>query len=614
MVKRKLILALALLGAVLTIGAVRARAATITVQPDRNPVSLNESFSLTFTAHGSVDDDPDFGPLKENFQILGQSKGSQINIINGHFSRLTRWTLEVMAKRAGALAIPPIHFGGDTSAAGSVTVTRTATAQAGSGSHSRDLFLTVSATPQNPYVQAQVIYTVRLFRRVDLNNATLSVPKLTSGDAIIEKLGKANQYQTRRNGRVYAVIERKYAIFPQQSGAVTVAPVDFRGQVVENDPSRSSGFGAIDQFNNFFNHFNDIFDQKRVHVERLASAPVTLKVRPLPAAFTGRTWLPAQKLELKSHWSDDPSHWQVGVPITRTLTLRAAGLTAGQLPKLAPALSPGLKQYPDEPSLKLLKQSDGVVGRRREKIAIMPSRAGTYTLPAIAIPWWNTTTDRLEVARLPARVIHVAGGTGSAAGPPGPAAASTSPKAPSAAPSPSPPSAKPAHQPPPTPAVSAPGTSGKKANPWLWISLLLAIGWTGSLAALVLVRRRRRKKGANRPRESSSSVRPVSPGRAWERLRQACAAGEPRAVRDTLLAWAQLRWPHQAPATLEEVGSLCHPEAADEISRLGAHLYGRRSAEPWTGEPLWQALAKPGAADENDDRSAPGGLEPLYKL
>lgn len=610
MVKRKLILTLALLGAVFTIGAVQARAATITVQPDRNPVSLNESFSLTFTAHGSVDGDPDFGPMKKNFHILGQSRGSQINIINGHFSRMTRWTLEVMARRPGSLAIPPIHFGGDTSAAGSVTVTPTATAQAGSGSHGRDLFLTVSATPQNPYVQAQVIYTVRLFRRVDLNNATLSVPKLTSGDAIIEKLGKANQYQTRRNGRVYAVIERKYAIFPQQSGAGTIAPVVFRGQVVENDPSRSSGFGAIDQFDNFFNHFNGTFDQKRVHVERLASAPVTLKVRPLPAAFTGRTWLPAQKLELKSQWSGDPSRWQVGVPITRTLTLRAAGLTAGQLPKLAPALGQGLKQYPDEPSLKLTKQSDGVVGRRREKIAIMPSRAGTYTLPAIAIPWWNTATDRMEVARLPARVIHVAG----VASPSAPAAASTSPTAPSAAPSPAPPSAKPAHRPPPTRAVSAPGTSGKNANPWLWISLLLAVGWAGSLAALVLVRRRRRKKGTNRPRESSSSARPVSSRQAWERLRQACAAGDPRAVRDTLLAWARLRWPRQAPATLEEVASLCHPEAENEISRLGAHLYGRRSAEPWTGEPLWQALAKPGAVDETDDRSAPGGLEPLYKL
>ena len=80
------------------------------------------------------------------------------------------------------------------------------------------MFLDVKATPEQPYVQSQVLYTLRLYRRVDIAQAELSEPELT--DAVVEKLGEDSNYNTVVNGVSYLVTERKYAIFPQKSGVM----------------------------------------------------------------------------------------------------------------------------------------------------------------------------------------------------------------------------------------------------------------------------------------------------------------------------------------------------------------------------------------------------------
>ena len=76
-------------------------AATISAQVDRNPVHLDETFNLFFEADDTPDDDPDFSPLKNDFDIINQSQSSNISMINGQFSKKIKWTLSVMAKRSG---------------------------------------------------------------------------------------------------------------------------------------------------------------------------------------------------------------------------------------------------------------------------------------------------------------------------------------------------------------------------------------------------------------------------------------------------------------------------------------------------------------------------------
>ncbi len=97
-------------------------AAEINVSVDRNPVSLDESFQIIFTASESPDDDPDFSPLEQDFSILSQSSSSSSSWINGKSSKTIQWTLSVMAKQAGNLVIPPVQFGNDVSQSSTILV------------------------------------------------------------------------------------------------------------------------------------------------------------------------------------------------------------------------------------------------------------------------------------------------------------------------------------------------------------------------------------------------------------------------------------------------------------------------------------------------------------
>ena len=85
--------------------------------------------------------------------------------------------------------------------------------------------------------------------------------------------------------------------------------------------------------------------------------------------------------------------------------IAAKGLTAVQLPDLKFEDIAGLKQYPDKPLIEDKPDSTGITGYKQIKVALIPARAGTYTLPEIKLQWWNTKTSKQEVAIIPETVI-----------------------------------------------------------------------------------------------------------------------------------------------------------------------------------------------------------------
>ncbi|WP_162232508.1 BatD family protein, partial [Methylogaea oryzae] len=381
---------------VLLLRAGAGLAADIQVNVDRDPVQLDESFQIVFTATEDPDDDPDFGPLRRDFDIRSQDQSSQLAIANGKRSWQKEWRLTVMAKRAGDLTIPSVPFGKDRSPPMNLRVeagSGPSTSQAGKQG---ELFMEVEVEPKNPYVQAQVLYTVRILSQVGLANARLEEPKLEN--AVMERVTEDNQYETRRNGQPYRAIERRFAIFPQQSGKLTIQPPLLEAEVQS---------GRSSMFNRFFSQQGDAV--------RLRGEAVELNVRPIPAQFSGKHWLPAKELALEETLTQPgtnatPRQTAAGEPLTRTLKLRALASTVGNLPELAAAAPPGLRAYPDQPALNEERTPKGLKASREEKIALIPAQAGSYTLPEIAIPWWNTETDREEIARVPARTLTVGAG------------------------------------------------------------------------------------------------------------------------------------------------------------------------------------------------------------
>ena len=91
-------------------------------------------------------------------------------------------------KRTGKLTIPALHLGAGTSAP--LTLEVMPGAQAAKIGEARPVLLEVEAQPQQPYVQGQVIYSVRVLSRVPLREASLSVLRERVLESVLACLGK----------------------------------------------------------------------------------------------------------------------------------------------------------------------------------------------------------------------------------------------------------------------------------------------------------------------------------------------------------------------------------------------------------------------------------------
>ncbi len=523
--------------------------AALELQADRQQLALGESFNLILESDSSTSDQPDFSGLESHFEILGRNQSSQIQIINGSIKRAIRWQVQLMPKQAGKFRIPGFRLDGEQSNSLLIEVSQQATNP--SGIKQADIFIDVSAEPAELYVQQQLRYTVRLYHAVQLtSNSSLSSPQLANGnDALVMQLGDDKEFQTQIDGRFYRVIERRYAIFPQTSGELSIDPLVFDGELL------------LSGNNSLFDPF-----ASRTQRKRLRSEALTLKVKPAPANH-GSHWLPASQLTLSENWDSNQS-WVVGEPVTRSLQLQAHGLSAAQLPELEIPLPDGLKSYPDQPELHDESDANGIIGSRTQKLALIPTRPGRLTLPAISIQWWDTQQQTLRSSRLPARTIQVLPG---ASQPPTSQADSSTPTT----------AAPPASMTPP-PATGTPPDAGW----WPWLTLLCASGW---LATGLWWWRKHRTLAAPATKQALDNTTIPRLRSLKKSLQQACQRNDACETKRLLLLWAQCYWPEQHIYSLPAVAQQVSSELAEALQQLDHRLYAG-SSSPWQGEQLWQAF------------------------
>jgi hypothetical protein len=138
-------------------------------------------------------------------------------------------------------------------------------------------------------------------------------------------------------------------------------------------------------------------------------------VRARPAASGNGAWLPARKLTLQLDGLPADGRVEVGQSLTLTLVEKAVGLPFESLPKPELPTLNGVDVYPDQSQDHTGDDGHWLEGMRARKFALVPQQAGTLTIPAITLEWWNVKTDRKEVARIPAHKLHVLATTGQTA-------------------------------------------------------------------------------------------------------------------------------------------------------------------------------------------------------
>ena len=141
-----------------------------------------------------------------------------------------------------------------------------------------------------------------------------------------------------------------------------------------------------------------------------ASAELAAQSQPLyfdatqpPGFAPDEPVLVAQALRLTQSLSKT-TELNVGDSLTRQVTLQADGALAMALPAPAFETVKGLSQYPNTPQISNLGDGRGSItgGQRMDRVTYRIDSAGSHSLPAIRVKWWNASTRQLDTAEVPA--------------------------------------------------------------------------------------------------------------------------------------------------------------------------------------------------------------------
>lgn len=560
---------LARLASTLALAGISAAAqAAVTATLSSQQIGAGESVQLDVRSDARHGGTPDLTPLERDFRVLGTSSGSSIQIVNGAMSVATQVQLVLQPKHAGVLQVPSLRWDDETTPALALTVSAggapsaTQPDGADTGEHVR---VEAALAPGPLYVGGAALLTVRVLTDQPLAQAVLEAP--ATADLALEQIGVDQQVRETRGGGPYQGIVRHYLVRPQRSGALTMTGPVLTAQVEVPgiDPFFARAFGGM--------RLPGMPGERRT--VKIQARDIALTVRARPASVDGRDWLPAASLTLAADADAAAGAMHVGDPLKLHLQLRATGTGAAQLPdvssQLAQALPDGLKAYPDQAKLATTLAGDDINASRDQDVALIASRPGHYTVPALTVRWWDVRANAARVAEVPARVIDVL-----------PAVASTLPATPAT--------------PAPLPQQGAAPVAAAQPKSNLSRTLTgIAIGAAlfMALAGLFLWWWRRRAQKATGPK-----FEPVLPGAAapprprpddaMRAVRTSAAANDADATRRNLLALANVIWPDAAPAGLHALAAQLAPGVLrQEIEALDRACY---TGVAWQGAALVQAL------------------------
>ena len=526
-----------------------AMATSVQAMLDRNDVRLGETVTLNLRIDGAMNaGTPDLSALDRDFEVLGTSTSSTLNIVNGKQSAQLIVGIALRPKHTGDLQIPSLTVAGSPTNPLSLHVGQPdASASANTG---KDVFVEVTESPNHAYVGQQLLYTVRLFFDVNLNSGSLADPRADGAD--LRKLGSDTNYQMVRNGRRYQAIERRYALIPQRAGTLTIPSVEFQGETV--DPGNPNDPGG------FFNPGGLFGNTTPVTVD---SPEVKIDVQAPPADWGKTTWLPARSLTLSLDGMPSDDKLTAGQPLNLRMGVQAQGLPGDALPELSLPTIDGATMYPDQSSTTTHDDGEWLTGRRERGFAIFPQHAGTLTIPEITLTWFDVQSGQKRVATIPSHTLTVLAANGTPT-------ATSSTTQPAIAPSPATASSVAA------PVPSAPAYAASASFPWRWIAIGSVALWLISMAAFWWLYRRKRQPAST---ITTRHAEPVDSARA---LRQAFLEAAHSNDRPTqarrLLAWARAE-----RSGLRNLGQVADALASEEqraaIELLQREQYAGAAAE-----------------------------------
>lgn len=356
------------------------------------------------------------------FERTGQS--SSMTSVNGKQMSMSTsyiYTLTLRAQKEGNYSFGPISIGGVKSNTVSYVIGKAPEPQQMPGGNTRqnsgrhdsgegpkfigkgdgNLFLKADVSRTSAYEQEALVYTVKLYTTYDAIKfiGATSAPKF-EGFVVEESkdVSSSLNYET-YNGKTYATaVIARYIIFPQMQGQLKVLGNTYTVSVDEREYYHDPWFGNMSVARPL--QLNVTPNDLTINVKALPT--------PQPANFSGGVgdFTITSSLPLQNFLSNQAA--SVVYTVSGTGNLKYV-----KLPDLNALYPPQLEVYSPTPDVKAVVGKTNVSGTARFDYSFMPLEAGTFTIPAVDLVFFNPKTGTYETATAKGYTINVGKGKGS---------------------------------------------------------------------------------------------------------------------------------------------------------------------------------------------------------
>jgi len=361
----------------------------ITLTTENDAIYLGDSVIIEVEVVGILDT-LDVSPLFKDADLLRETTGTRIAVINERVVEVKLRRMEFLPKQEGQIYFGPLSADSIRGPVSSNTITikvlPPTDTQWQPDAHDLQISMVLSSdddtlldtAKMQPFVGQHLIADIVLKHRHPIADEQLQLPAFDGFDVLVEY----EQRRTIENSNAedsHRLIAWRYHLFAQHSGTLNIDNILWRGTAIKSRTQRA-------EF-----HRN--------------TAPLVLTVKP---ALAGHSWwLPATSVSLTDTWSKDVRELSAGDEILRTITLEARDVLANHLPVIEPLESRAI-------SSTLIKQSrtqellgDDIVARAVFDFRMVAQSPIAVFLDTVRVRWYNTLSQQNKEAIIPARRINV---------------------------------------------------------------------------------------------------------------------------------------------------------------------------------------------------------------
>ncbi|MDK2979200.1 MAG: hypothetical protein PWP52_1914 [Bacteroidales bacterium] len=371
-------------------------------------VEMGQRFRLTYTVNTQADQF--LPPEIKNFTVLAgpsTSTSSNVSIINGKVTRSfeLKYTYILEPVKEGTFKIQPASVVVDrekyVSKPIEIEVVKGAPAQNQGDAQTKtnpqqqhdpnvsqikksDLYISIIVNKQKIYREEHLVATIKLYSR--LNITRLENAKLPSFEGFLTQeletppLTSLNREQI--DNQVYLTgVLKKYILFPQKTGTLTIEPFELDVYYQKPSDRRSRSI------------FDDFFGAYENARQKVVSNAVTIQVEPLPKNrpynFSGAVG----DFNLTANIDKN----QVNSNEAVTLNVKISG--NGNLKYINPfdIDFPADFDVYDPKVIENIKYSEnGAYGNKTFEYLMIPRRAGQYTIPKFSFAYFDTKSNQYK--------------------------------------------------------------------------------------------------------------------------------------------------------------------------------------------------------------------------